>query len=101
LQRNEVLNTNISERTDFTDKMVFSTYRTSAPYGESPSGHWGNSILFILATRPIFCSKKIKTQSVVFSLWTIFAIFVCASTLLLKQHNIIDGFNTIALIAII
>jgi hypothetical protein len=39
LQRNEVLTTNISERTNFFDRMVFTQYRGSAPYGESPSGH--------------------------------------------------------------
>jgi hypothetical protein len=31
----------------------------------------------------------------------VFAVFVCASTLFLKQHNIIDGPNTIVMVGII
>jgi hypothetical protein len=84
----------------FADKMLFGTYQTAAPYGEAPSGHWGNSILFTFACAKPFKERQKRSvaKKTVFSVWTIFALFVCAATILLKQHNIVDGPITLVIL---
>jgi hypothetical protein len=81
--------------------MVFKTYQSAAPYGEIPSGHWGNQLLILFALINIRDNNHRKCKITLLSIWAVFSIFVCLATMMLKQHNWIDGPITFAICLLI
>lgn len=80
------------------DKMVYQIYEgiQNNEACAAPSGHWSDSIMVAIGLRAAIIDKEAsKTKKGVAWGCMIFAIFVCASTIFVKEHYIFDGILSI------